>query len=216
MFKDIGLIFFGWLLGLLAPAISAWAASRKRTKEIREGIKTELTQLRYRLGSLALQVAIQLGTLDRPLIEWFKSLADTHKGVGPIEGSLRSVVAKVLESDDEQLAAVLSQAKGQEGVSLIFVRYGTPFLDSSLSQLSDLPPKSHAKLLEIQAQVSFLHTLVDEANHLHHLTFDESIGESNRERIQKNIRQTYARIGQLAQIIADIIGSDPLPKRGEA
>jgi hypothetical protein len=64
------LLIFGWLLGLLSPAIVDEIRRRRETAAVRAALKSELHELRYRLGLAVYFLRMRFGEVDRDFLVW--------------------------------------------------------------------------------------------------------------------------------------------------
>lgn len=81
------------------------------------------------------------------------------------------------------------------------------YLDTQLHLLSAYAPATQQKLLGIRAQVEFMNEQIAEASHYPRMTFDPSLTDENRRRVEANIDSLLAVIADRAKDTADEMGA---------
>ncbi len=204
MIEELSLILFGWLLGLLGPSIIDAVRKRTLKSEIRNGIKSELAELQYRLAGSFYLIKLRYGELDKNLLTWVLAIMKNYKGVYATDRILQSLESN-LELSDEQLAA-LGQIQKSDGSNAITVRkYLTPFLDAHISNIGLFSCELQVKVIEFKTQIALLNDQVDEAKTYRSMTFDSDISNENYYAVCKDLEKTYKFIGDRSKTIADAI-----------
>jgi len=202
--ETVGAIFFGWLLGLLSPAIVNGIERHYRQREIREGIVTELDDLRFRMASVAWFLEGRFGTYDRALVNWIIPILENYRG--PTETTrLLDVVKNQAALDDKQFAAIVAHLKAEPGGGLNVKKYRAPYLDANIGQLGIFGEKSRAAILDVRAHLDMFNDEVDEARVNHKLTF-KLTDPNNHAAVVQNVEDCYRNLAQKAKHIADRIG----------
>ena len=76
-------LVLGWVLGLFSPLIVSGIERRRDRRIIGSAIRSELSELRFRLMSVAHLIAIRTGTADREFLRWAEPIAQQYEGVHP-------------------------------------------------------------------------------------------------------------------------------------
>lgn len=200
----VGAIILGWLLGLLSPVIVGAIQRHYREREIRNGIISELAELRFRMAAAVWMFEGRFGTYDRSMLSWLLSVLETYKGATDAT-QLRESVRKQVAVDDKTLQAVAEHQKAKPGGGLNAKRYRVPYLDANIGQLGIFDEESRAAILDIRAQLELFNDEVDEARLNHRMTF-EIADRENHAAVVQNVETCYKNLGQKAKQIADRIG----------
>jgi hypothetical protein len=75
--KEVAYIFVGWLLGLLAPAITERIKLIYYRNRVRSGIVTEIDHLEHTAASSFLMIETHRGRFTKELLLWYSTYADT-------------------------------------------------------------------------------------------------------------------------------------------
>src|SRR5262249_47250108 len=84
-------ILFGWLLGLLAPAIVERIRKNYRRAELTLAIKAELHELQYKMAGCCHRLNIYLTTLTDAHLTWFETIVRNYTGANPKAGLLSAL-----------------------------------------------------------------------------------------------------------------------------
>ena len=203
MWEGLLLVFFGWLLGLLAPVIATYINDKKKFKTIKSGISNELVELQYRLVSAAYIFNLDYGKFDHEFLHWMKKFCSSYNGINEKEQIEKSVdsLLQVPEKDLQQ--TVIIQRNKLVGKSVKHVRI--PFLESQLSNIGLFSSDKQAILLEILEHAKIHNETVGDAKKYHSMTFDQDIRDVNREIVESSLHETYIQLAQRCRIIAERI-----------
>jgi len=207
--EKLALLLFGWLLGLLAPAIVD-AIRRKRDNELgRLAIISELRELGCFLATASYGVRLHSGSIERAFLEWLKTDLEGH-AVTPEFQKFIPNVRKLLESTDGELRAMSDALTKQSGGGITLQKYSAPLLDSRVAALHSFDTNVQRGLLSIRQELQLLDDLVDRSRKWIDLTFTKLEGENYR-LVAENLRQClelYAeRTQRTTKLVRTVTGS---------
>ena len=145
------LILFGWLLGLLAPAIVDSIRKRREAKEVKIAVLPELHELQYRLAMVIYLIERRYGQINREFIEWIQPIMQGYRGVDSSVDSSKHIEFLLSLSEDQ--LAELAQITQTPGRGLSLKKYSLPFLDSKLASLTWFDETLRSQLLEIKYRI---------------------------------------------------------------
>lgn len=194
--EKVLLVFIGWLLGLLGPAIVDHIKRKRENALGRTAILTELHDLSGVLSVAVHAVKMKQGTLDRVHLQWLKDVVETGNRSEEFD-NWRTSVNTQLTWSDEEIAVYARAAIGKGGTATVLQKYPVPLLDSRVSALWSFDTDFQRRLLEIRQIMHRLDDLVDRSRKLHDMTFS-NMDDVNRVRINENIRETALFYAQTA------------------
>ncbi len=197
-------LLLGWLLGLISPIIVDVIKRRRERVEIRASLKTELTELRYRLACVVHFVEMRFGEANRDLLLWLKPIIESYEGLNQSDNILKLINSQ-LELSDEQILAVCKHGKAAAEGALNLKKYTIPLLESKYSLLSAYDTSFQNRMFEISTHMSMLNEDVDQARYYFQLTFNE-MSDDNHERVVNNLIDSYLSYSNRARIIVNHIG----------
>ena len=134
MWKEVLLIIFGWLLGLLASVIATYVNDKNKSKTIKAGIRNELKELQYRLVLAAYILNLDYGKFDYEFLHWMRKCCSSYKGINKNE-HIEEMIDSFLQVPEKDLQKfAINQRNESEGKSVKHVRI--PFLESQPSSYS--------------------------------------------------------------------------------
>ncbi len=202
--ETVGAIFLGWLLGLLSPLIVDAIRKHNREKEVREGIYTELRDLRLCMALAAYMFEIRFGTYDREFLNWIIPILKNYKGLIDTK-QLPDIMETHVALDDKALLEIAERQKAQPGAGLIVKKYRIPYIDSQIGELGIFDEQSRSAMLEVRAQLDLYNEDIDEARQYYRMTFDLSGSDSNHSIACNNLDTCYKNLAQKAKHIVNSI-----------
>lgn len=197
------ILFIGWLLGLLGPAIVDAIRRERENKLGRTAILSELRHVGSVLAIATYAVRSKEGTVDRAHLEWLKSHLEgaeqTESNIGLIQRA-----SAFLEGSDEEIVERFKYMASPDGKSGMLQKYPVPLLDSRVSALWSFDTDFQRRLLDIKLRMSRLDDMVERQRKLHDLTFT-NLDDSNRKAVQENTRENALFYAQNAKLVADLI-----------
>ncbi|MBA3599089.1 MAG: hypothetical protein H0W40_17195 [Methylibium sp.] len=211
--REIGLILFGWLLGLLGPALVEAIKQRRQVDRVFTALAQELHQLRYRLTLACQGVLAGLGKVDDGHLRWLQKQLAGYRGPHD-KTTLTTYVEKLLALTTEERRRFLETQRSQPHRTVRVQRYAVPLLDSRLASLWTLDDRVQVRLLELRTNLDMLDREVDEATYFFRLTYDDR----EHERmiiVNSSLDEASERWVDRAKQIADKLEElEPLLQRG--
>lgn len=201
--EKIFLVFLGWLLGLLAPAIVDSIKRKRENKLGRAAILSELSELACTLCAAAYGVRMELGTADRHFLEWLKVFLEQNAITPEFQRFIPNLRAQLSGSDADPETAVRDMA-AKKGKGVLLQYYSVPILDARVSALSSFDTSFQRQLLEIRRRVAFLDDFVDRSRKYFDLTFTKLEGDNHR-LVTENFNQTCTLYAEEAIRIVDLV-----------
>ncbi len=195
-FEKIVLVFLGWLLGLLGPAIVDKIKRARENKLGRAAIVSELNELACTLSAAAYGVRMELGTADRHFLDWLKVFFEQN-AVTPEFQRYIPILRTQLSWSDEDFGNALRYMAPKKGEGTLLQHYFVPLLDARVSALWSFDTSFQRQLLDIRRRVALLDDLVDRSRKYFDMTFTKLEGDNHRLVIE-NFNQTctlYAETG---------------------
>ena len=131
---EVGYIVLGWLLGVLSPLITRHVERKRRRKEIGEGLRAEISNLRVRLAMTCFLVTLRYGDCDRAFLTWLKPLLERYEGAHPAQ-AIVDTLEKVLAFPDQEIASYAALRRAETDKSLSLKKYRLPYLEANLGNL---------------------------------------------------------------------------------
>jgi hypothetical protein len=203
--ERILLLFAGWALGLLSPLIVDAAKRRRENREVKSALQVELAELEYRLAVSVFMIETRFGRADRELLNWLRPIIVRYRGLNPTETLLKTIDS-LLSLSDESLMTYAATQKAPPDGALGLKKYTVPLLESKFALLSALDVPLQNRLLEIRAHLGLFNEEVDQARYYFQLTFNSSVSEENRNRVEQNLIGCYKNASARARITVDHIG----------
>ena len=202
--KELGLIVFGWLLGLLGPGIVDAIKKRYQRNEVKAAIDSELSEIQYRLAGSAYVIRLRYGTVDQSFLAWIMTIFKKYSGVYASE-QLLDGLERQCKLTEEQLAAFGEYQKSDGTRALTLRKYSTPFLDSHISNASWFPSNLQVSLFELKAQIGILNDLVEEARNYRAMAFQADLSEENYLSVREDLERVYKLTAERSEDIAKAI-----------
>lgn len=200
--KNVLYMLLGWTLGLLSPWLAEIIQRPYRRRQIKRGISIELRGLRAKLSSVTVQVAMNRGTLDLKLLQWFRNVAEGDEKYFRMTGDIPWDL--VANATDDEIKAISRLNATPPTTALNFRRYSLPFIDSQLNSLSLFDLEFQRQIHSVRATLGIINEEIDVAWFYFQKTFD-TLSETNRGVVQKNLVASHEFIGKTAhQLVNDI------------
>jgi hypothetical protein len=196
MTDQILYIFFGWLLGLLSPAIIEKIKSSYSKKQFFDAICAELTNLQPRIAMVSYDLARKYGKLDKEILLKTQHVISKYKGNESCKGSLK-LIETLLNCEENQYRAMLDYMKNEPGKSSSVKQVSISFIEHNTALLSNLPIDIQSKIHEIRNQVSYFNDEVKSAQHDSRMTFLSTVSDENHDLIKENLHERYVFISEI-------------------
>jgi hypothetical protein len=197
---------FGWFLGLIGPIILDHFRSRRRTQEIRAGLRVEMEDLQYRLAIASFLLVQRHGAITREFISWLKPVLDSYSGAEP-SGGIRQWVDKLVVANDHELKEIGNHARAKEDMGSNLMLFQAGFLESHLAEISRLSISCQRKIHEFRNQLEILNQQISGANKYLEMTFNSSLTEGNHQIVTTELKKKYIFIQEREKITVDKIAS---------
>lgn len=202
------LVLLGWALGLLGAPIVERIQRRHRAREIKDGLRVELVELRFTMASCVHLFRQRLATLDHATLGWLIEIEASYSGPDKEPGMAPGLQA-MLALTPGGLAAHL-QAARKPAVGMSLKPYQASYLAAQVVNLGLFLPSLQQHLLQIKDNLDLWNVEVGFLMRQFDLTFDPSIGQGNLDVVRQNLESGYAKLATQAKIIADRV-SQTLP-----
>jgi hypothetical protein len=199
----IGLIFLGWLLGLLSPAVVEAIRRGRENRVAANAIHAELREVAYKLALACHYIYVHQGKVDRDRLEWIKGVAERYGGAHDPMALTESFRMQLAWSDEEIEATSRAVAERQRP-SIVLQRYAVPLLDGRVNALWSFDSSFTRSLLEIRSGIGMLDDLVERSRHYADLTFGK-LENGNYELVIGNLRQCYSEYAERAELVVSQI-----------
>ena len=203
MIDNLIILFFGWLLGLLAPAINDKIKNNRELTNAYATIKSELNEVAFRLVLASFYAAKHLGKADQEFLKWVKDSLVLYQGNERTENVTR-LVEQLLKLKTEELAHWNASNAAKELNAMILVKFAVPFVDARVNAFHQMASMVQIQLLSIRSDVRLLDDLVDQSRTYFHLTFDKLKG-TNYAIVVENLRGVYSHYMERCRIAAERI-----------
>jgi hypothetical protein len=204
MYLEIGLIAFGWLLGLLGSVITDSVRDWRRGCRLKKLVNYELCDLKIRLVMIYYLLGTKRGRISSEGFEWYNTRLLSYKGT-VIDTELREMSAKVVGLRGEALTKALEALVQPEKTRTSVKKYAIPALRAQLNALVYLKPEIARELAEIVNQLDEYDQLVDQHRMFFEKTFDPGIRLENAEICSKNLNETESMLISFAKDLAERI-----------
>lgn len=199
------LVFLGWLLGLVGPAIQERIRRRYQLDRIRNAILSELTQLREQCASTTVTIEAKAGRLSKDLLTWHRSVHGDHPLPPPLD-QLTEVTQRLERADDVVFQELAPRLKSPPGGGINLKEFDLPYTKVKVTDLDLLSESGRRRILDILARIRIFNQHVDESRFFFKLTFDGGISEANHASAQAQVQASYDAASQQSRLISDLVG----------
>ena len=130
---------------------------------------------------------------------WFRAIKSTSSN-DPASSSREATLPRVVIESSVSWLSFFSREQ-------VLKSFSASFIETNLTQVSNLPIELQVKLHEFRNHLSTLNQEINMANDIHKLTFDSSISGVNHEIISKELISKYAFIQGMCKRVADKLGA---------
>lgn len=201
--EKIALIVFGWLLGLLGPAVIDAIRRSRENRQAAHAIHAELREVAYKLALACHYIFMHQGKVDRRRLEWVIGVAERYGGANDPK-ALTESFRKQLAYSDEEIKAMSRAVAERQRPSIVLQKYAVPLLDGRVSALWSFDSSFARNLLEIRSGIGMLDDLVERSRHYADLTFGK-LENGNYELVLGNLQQSYSEYAERAERVVSQI-----------
>lgn len=213
-FQAVFFILLGSLLGLLSPLIHDAIKNKRRTREVRKTIISELADIRLTLCCIVYDIEMRFGEYDRKLLEWVLPIFDSYEG--PHRGKeIAEKLRENLKMTDRELADCASMFKVEADRSLHLKKVDVPYMEMHIPEFGSFDEATRQLLLAIRAKLAHFNENIEYGQEFFRLTYAD-ITEENRERVVRNLRDSYLQVSERARAVVEHINSLSPLREGSA
>ena len=206
-YEQLLYISFGWLLGLLAPAIVERIRKGYRRSELTVALQAELHELQYKMALCSYKLNSHLALVTDKHLAWLEQVVHDYKGPSPKAGLLNVLAEYRKVPEKERNQALAKRHDPNVGVGLL--QYSIPFVTAHMGDISLYPVPFQSAVIRIQDQLAMYNQRVTYLQNLHDKTFDNSLTELNRSIVISNMEKGYRDLADQAAFIVDAITALP-------
>ncbi len=209
-YEQLLYITFGWLLGLLAPAVVERIRKGYRRSELMVAIKAELHELQYKMALCSNKLNSHLATVTDGHLAWLDQIVRNYTGPNPTAGMLNSLAEYRKMPEEKRCQALAMIRNPNVGVGLL--QYSIPFVTAHLADISLYQVPFQSAVIRIKDQLDMFNQRVAYLQKLHDRTFDASLTDLNRSAVISNLEKGYRDLADQSGFIADAISTLPAAK----
>lgn len=184
--SDLGLIFLGWLLGLLSPVIQNYILTRRKKKQVEKLIEAEVSELAKQLVVVSFLLSESTFSLTKDFVKW--CLQEYERlDTGADEFQIKERLERFVQNSAQQLDEYnTKQSLG--GFSPVGVkRYEMPYSLAHANFFHNLEQEKQSAIWEVANRLNTFNQEVDQLREYRMMTFDESISNANHEIIKAEL-----------------------------
>lgn len=193
--SEAAYVVLGWLLGILSPLITRYMERTRRKKEIGEGLRAELSELRVRLAIACFLVTLRYDEFDRAFLTWLKPLLERYEGSHPAQ-TIVDTLEKVLVFPDHEIASFAALDRAKTDKSLSLKKYRLPYLEANLGNLDLFSERTKLLLMETAAQTETINEEIEQIRFYYGLTFDSGLSEENHKRARHSLAESSRNVAK--------------------
>jgi hypothetical protein len=201
IFLDHEQLMFGWLLGMLSPAIIEEIRRRRRLRLLEQAMAQELHEVQYQMVLKAFVIRQRSAKLDDEFLSWFEQTLACYTGQEPATPFI--AMAKRLMTVPQNQRGTFDPKKG-----LALTEGSAPLLSIHTNEIALFPIASQKLLLTVSKEIGFYNQHVVPLRRLFDKTFD-ALTDTNRKKVEENLEAGYEFLAQRAIRIADAIKGGP-------
>ena len=191
-------IGFGWLLGLLAPAITKRINDHYEKSNLEKIILNDLKNLKKRLSPIPYLVYPKYGKLNQEIFDWIKNNSDIDFDTG-----LKQFIEQGLT--EAQVITHLNTTGQQDVTTTYFKKINLFATDSHLTKLGLVENSLLEKILEIKFHVQALNEDIDSFRDDLKMTFMPGVSVENHRIVSTGINNKSLMIAKKSMFIVDKI-----------
>lgn len=206
-FEQLVSVGFGWLLGLLSPAIVEHIRKNYRRSDLTRAIETELHGLQYKMAWCSYQLNSHLCSVSDEFLVWLEQIVRSYSGPHPVENVLTLIEELKKDSEHERSRKLARTRKPNVGLGLL--QYSLPFINAHFVDISLYPIPFQFAVIDIKDQLDIYNQRVAIQQNERDRTFDSSLGAENRDAVLSGIEAGNADLAQRSRSIAEAISRVP-------
>ena len=201
--QQIGLIFFGWVLGVF-HSIYLENKKRKQAKEdYKESLFTEFDLVYPRIVTTYFSIIDEMGELNRENLEWVLNIIS--KKNNKLLDDVKANTIKILGYNEEQLKT--TNKKTHHKQTLFLKKFNLSFLQENISSLSLLDKEFRSNAISIRTNINFINDCIDKVYFFYKATFIPDLSKSLQDTSYINVDNYYIQIRDLCKSTSEMIGN---------
>lgn len=197
---EVGYIVLGWLLGVLSPLFTRHGERARRRKEIGEGLRTEISELRVRLAMTTFLITLKYGEFDRAFLNWLKPYLEGYEGTYT-DGTILKTLDTILIFSDQEIASYAALDRAKTEASLSLKKFRLPYVEANLGNLDLFSERTKLLMMETAAQIETINEEIDRIRFYYGLTFDSTLTGENHYRARQNITESSRNVARTGRIV---------------
>lgn len=203
--ENIYYLLLGWFLGLLSPKIIKLIEKPYQAREIKNGILSELNEVKLRMAMMVNTLSPHYYPLDKEMIYWLLPYIEEHERLYPNGKNMSEPLKKMVESDEKDFTNMVSFIKQKDpepGYRLI--PYLLPFLESQIISLTIFDLSFQKDIIKTKVKISLLNELITTSRFYYDKTF-ENLTDNNHIIIKNNLVNSYTTVARTSKRLVDEI-----------
>jgi len=203
--KNIALVLFGWLIGLLGPVIEDARKKKILLRETRQGIIADLHVARLKLTTYYYRLCLRSGKFSKELLEWVEPRLRLASHV-PETSEMLKAMEEVKGFDAETLSEHGKALAKQENKSFpTLKKVELPYLTGSHGLLGALGRSTRLDALEVVSHLQSVNGEIDLAWWFYKKTLDPAAMQTNADIIENNLRDTLNSLANMCRREVELI-----------
>jgi hypothetical protein len=156
-----GTLILGWFLGIIGTVINEKLKRSSTKKDIKNGIKTELTELQIHLSSVCLLSVCEIGNFDKEFYQWLKPyfIKFYESTEFLIPKDIKDKIPKITEMDDEFVFTLIQTAFVKNTTTTLptnftYQNITTPYIDLKINDISLLKSSLQKALFTLKRNIN--------------------------------------------------------------
>jgi hypothetical protein len=187
-------VAFGWLLGLLGPAIVKRIERSYRKDELKRALLSELDELAQRMTATSFFFRDQAKTLDDQYLDWAMKKLVRQKSRYPVLGNLAHEMTKV---------PLPERTLNRGGKSLVLVQHPLPLLTVHINEIVLFPMAFQEAVMTIYFMLQTYNQRTQVAQKFLDRIFEKTMTEENHAKTLQDIDDLYDTLCTQCCEIAD-------------
>lgn len=190
-------LVLGWLMGLLAPAISEGIRRARRVSQIKSAVYTEISDLGVKTSLAVLKVEGTLMPWTKELVAWTCEILE--KLGTERHNELKDTLTKMLSTEDESFHIMAELKRSKPGTALGVRSHRLPYIDATIGELDVFSEGVRASILDLRGQVDQFNELVVDSRMFYQMTFE--LTGDNHAVASQNLDASYRDIASKGRVI---------------
>jgi len=200
--NEIAYILIGWLLGLLAPAITSRITGRYRIANIRNGVVRELIHLENTAASTYLMIEIHRGRFTKSLLTWYSPYLQYDDVPAPFDKA-KEVLPGLLNLTEDQFSAATQHLTPSQDCGMHLRSFALPYSSTKLGDLDSFSEDSTRHILTLFSRVNIINQQIEDSIFSYNLTYSSSISPENHQSVSNQLLSTYDAVATQVKVLIE-------------